>query len=87
MGHPASCSVLLLALAAPAGAAAPLPDVASQLEAELRYLTASSWTRANPSSSGWSWFDPTDAIRGAINDIRVPPSAPPPHAAWVEPAI
>jgi hypothetical protein len=79
--------LLLLGLAAPAGPAASLPDVASQLEAELAYIAYSSWTSANPNSSGWNWFDPTDEIRGAINDIRVPASAPPNHAAWIEPAI
>jgi hypothetical protein len=87
MGPRASCCVLFFGLAAAAGAAAPLPDVASQLEAELLYITHSSWTAANPNSTGWHWFEPTSAIRGAINDIRVPPAAPPNHAGWVEPAI
>src|SRR5262245_18696064 len=72
---------------APAARAQVLPGVVEQLRAELDYLTHTSWTRENPNSSGWSWFDEADDIHGAINDVRVPINAPPNHAGWVEPAI
>jgi hypothetical protein len=67
--------------------AAPLPDLPTQIQAELLYITHSSWTEENPNSFGWRWFEPSDDIHGAINDIRVPINAPPNHHAWVEPAI
>ena len=73
--------------AAGPGAGAPLPDVAAQLRAELDYVTRASWSDLNPNSAGWSWFDPGDDIHGAINDVRIPTSAPPNREGWVEPAI
>jgi len=66
---------------------APLPDIYTQIQAALDYITYSSWTEENPNSVGWSWFQPTDDIHGAINDIRVPINGPPNHHAWVQPAI
>src|SRR5262245_35114750 len=68
-------------------AAAPLPDVVTQLRAELDYVTRASWSAENPNSAGWSWLDPGDDIHGAINDVRIPTSAPPNREGWVEPAI
>ena len=66
---------------------APLPDIYTQIQAALDYITYSSWTEENPNSVGWNWFQPTDDIHGAINDIRVPINGPPNHHAWVQPAI
>src|SRR5215475_9147029 len=71
----------------PGGGAPPLPDVETQLRAELDYVTRASWSELNPSSTGWDWFDPGDDIHRAINDVRIPTSAPPNREGWVEPAI
>src|SRR5262245_49723806 len=75
------------ATSTPDAGAQGLPGLVEQLRAELDYLTRTSWTQQNPSSAGWRWFDDSDEIRGAINDVRVPASASPAREGWVEPAI
>jgi len=64
-----------------------LPDLPTQLRAELDYITSSSWTEGNPNSAGWSWLTLTDDIHGALNDVRIPPNARPDGEGWVEPSI
>jgi hypothetical protein len=64
-----------------------LPDVPTQIRAELDYITHSSWTAENPNSLGWSWYAPSDDVHGALNDVRVPSNARPDLESWIEPSI
>ena len=72
---------------APEAQTTSLPDVPTQIRAELDYITTSSFTVENPNSFGWSWFAPSDDIHGALNDVRVPPNARADREGWIEPSI
>lgn len=61
------------------------PTLDEQVQAELDYITNSSWTEENKNSNSWQFFDPTDDIYGAINANRIPKQGAPNRFGWVRP--